>query len=98
MVMVHTLKLIAFGLLGVALVQYLPLMLAMVAAASFANWIGAKVLHRMHEGDFRLLLKLVVTGLSLRLIWLAARDFENFEAEFRTIRPPFRFHLLQENR
>jgi len=75
MVMVHTLKLTAFGLLGVALAQYLPLMLAMVAAATFANWIGAKVLHKMHEGHFRLLFKLVVTGLSLRLIWLAARDF-----------------------
>jgi len=74
MVMVHTLKLIAFGLLGVALAQYLPLMLAMVAAATLANWIGAKVLHRMREGHFRLLFKLVVTGLSLRLIWLAARD------------------------
>jgi len=74
MVMVHGLKLIAFGLLGVALVRYLPLMLAMVAAATFANWIGAKVLHRMHEAHFRLLFKLVVTGLSLRLIWLAARQ------------------------
>jgi len=78
MVMVHGLKLIAFGLLGVALVRYLPLMLAMVAAATFANWIGAKVLHKMHEGHFRLLFKLVVTGLSLRLIWLAARDFGIF--------------------
>lgn len=78
MVIVHGLKLIAFGLLGVALVQYLPLMLAMVAAATFANWIGAKVLHKMREGHFRLLFKLVVTGLSLRLIWLAARDFGIF--------------------
>lgn len=74
MVLVHALKLIAFGVLGVALVRYLPLMLAMVVAATFANWIGAKVLHRMHEAQFRLLFKLVVTGLSLRLIWLAARE------------------------
>jgi uncharacterized membrane protein YfcA len=78
MVIVHSLKLIAFGLLGVALAKYLPLMLSMVAAATLANWIGAKVLHRMHEGHFRLLFKLVVTGLSLRLIWLAAQDFGIF--------------------
>ena len=42
--------------------------------ATLANWIGAKVLHKMHEGHFRLLFKLVVTGLSLRLIWLAAKE------------------------
>lgn len=74
MVMVHTMKLIAFGLLGIALVQYLPLMLSMVAAATFANWAGSKVLHKMHEGHFRLIFKIVVTVLSLRLIWLAAGE------------------------
>lgn len=74
MVIVHTMKLIAFGFLGVALVQYLPLMLAMIAAATLANWVGAKVLHRMKEGHFRLIFKICVTLLSLRLVWLAARD------------------------
>jgi uncharacterized membrane protein YfcA len=78
MVMVHTLKLVAFGLLGVALVQYFPLMFTMVAAATLANWIGSKVLHKMREGHFRLLFKLVVTGLSLRLIWLAVQDLGGF--------------------
>ena len=78
MVMVHGLKLIAFGLLGVALVKYFPLALAMVAAATIANWIGAKVLHKMRGGHFRLLFKLVVTGLSLRLIWLASKDYLGF--------------------
>jgi uncharacterized membrane protein YfcA len=75
MVIVHTMKLIAFGFLGVALVRYLPLMLSMIAAATLANWVGAKVLHRMKEGHFRLVFKLAVTLLSLRLVWLAARDF-----------------------
>lgn len=74
MVIVHSMKLIAFGVLGVALVRYLPLMLSMIAAATLANWVGAKVLNRMREGHFRLIFKICVTLLSLRLIWLAAID------------------------
>ena len=74
MVTVHAMKLIAFGVLGIVMAPYLPLMLAMVAAATLANWIGAKILHKMREGHFRFIFKVCVTVLSLRLIWLAAKE------------------------
>lgn len=78
MVITHSLKLVVFGILGVALVKYLPLMLAMIGSATLANWAGTKILHRIKEDHFRLIFKICVTLLSLRLIWLAAKDYGIF--------------------
>jgi uncharacterized membrane protein YfcA len=74
MTIVHLCKLVAFGLLGVALHAYLPLMLAMIASAALGNWIGSRVLSRMPEKGFRVTFQIVVTVLALRLLWRAARD------------------------
>ncbi|MPY68652.1 MAG: TSUP family transporter [Alphaproteobacteria bacterium] len=74
MTIVHTAKLAAFGLLGVALHAYLPLMLAMIASATLGNWIGSRLLSRMPEKGFRVVFQVVVTALALRLLWRAARD------------------------
>ena len=73
MSMSHIVKLVAFGLMGFAVGAYLPLMAAMVATAALGNWLGRKVLFRMREDLFRVVLKVLLTALALRLLWVAAR-------------------------
>ncbi len=68
----HLCKLVAFGLLGVALAAYLPLMAAMIATATLGNWLGSHVLNRIPERAFRLVFQVVMTVLALRLLWRAA--------------------------
>lgn len=72
MMIVHLCKLVAFGLLGVALAAYLPLMAAMIATATLGNWLGSHVLDRMPERAFRLVFQVIMTLLALRLLWRAA--------------------------
>lgn len=74
MAFTHVMKLVAFGLLGVAIGAYVPLMAAMIATAACGNLVGRYALDIMTEGVFRLLFKLAVTVLALRLLWVAARD------------------------
>lgn len=74
MSMAHIVKLVAFGAMGFAIGAYLPLMAAMVGTATLGNWLGRKVLFRMPEGRFRVILKILLTVLALRLIWVAVRD------------------------
>ena len=57
-----------------ALAPYLPLMAAMVATATLGNLIGSRVLNRIPEHAFRLTFRVVMTGLALRLLWLAAAN------------------------
>jgi len=74
MAMSHVTRIAAFGILGVALARYLPLMLAMIAAAAGGNWIASRTLDRMPERWFRVALQVILTVLGLRLLWVAARD------------------------
>ena len=74
MAMTHTIKLVTFGLMGFAIGAYLPLMGAMVGTAFLGNLVGRRVLVRMPEHVFRILLKTLLTILALRLLWVAARD------------------------
>ncbi len=73
MSMAHVIKLVAFGLMGFAIGAYLPLMAAMVATAAAGNWLGRKVLFKLREEVFRMVLKVLLTALALRLLWIAAR-------------------------
>ena len=70
--LVHLCKMVAFGLLGVTLAPYLPLMVAMVATAAIGNLVGSRVLNHMPEHAFRQVFRVVLTGLALRILWLAA--------------------------
>ncbi len=74
MAMAHIVKLVAFGLMGFAIGAYLPLMGAMIGTAALGNWVGRRVLVRMPERIFRVVLKTLLTALALRLLWIAARD------------------------
>ncbi len=72
--MTHIIKLVTFGLMGFAIGAYLPLMGAMIATSALGNWVGRRVLFRMRENVFRVVLKTLLTVLALRLLWVAARD------------------------
>jgi uncharacterized membrane protein YfcA len=74
MAVVHLSKLAAFGLLGVTLAPYLPLMAAMVGTALLGNLAASRVLNRVPERRFRMVFRVVMTALALRVLWLAARN------------------------
>src|SRR5262245_46409556 len=67
----HIAKLAAFGMIGVAIGSFVPLMAAMIAGGALGNWLGEAVLHRTSEERFRFILQLVLTLLALRLLWAA---------------------------
>ncbi len=74
MTIVHIMKIIAFGALGVGIGAYLPLVAAMIATAAMGSWAGRAVLDAMRESWYRTAFKVVMTGLGLRLMWVAARE------------------------
>lgn len=70
MICSHVTKIVAFGVLGIALSAYVPLLISMVASAALGNWVGSKMLDRMQEQMFRTVFKILLTILGLRLIWI----------------------------
>jgi uncharacterized protein len=72
MMLVHIAKIVAFGFLGFAVSNYIPLMAAMIAAGAVGNWVGEEALNRISEQRFRLVLRLFLTALGLQLLWGAA--------------------------
>ncbi len=69
MTIVHGLKIVVFGFLGFAFGAYLPLILAMVAAAFLGNVFGLGILERMPEKLFRRIFQIVLTALAIRLLY-----------------------------
>ena len=65
----HGLKIIDFGLLGCAFVEWLPLLAAMVACGLVGTWLGHKVLGRLPERTFAWAFRLILSALALRLLW-----------------------------
>ena len=76
MSIVHIAKIVAFGVIGFSIAAYVPLVLAMIGSAALANFIGRHYLDQMKEGTFRLILRILLTVLALRLMWVAARELE----------------------
>lgn len=74
LVIVHTAKLMAFGFLGLAIASYTPLILAMIAAAVAANWLGSRVIVLVSEKSFRVIFRILISLLALRLLWVAAGE------------------------
>ncbi len=70
----HVSKLLAFGLLGVSLSAYLPLIAAMISCGVLGNLIGRYVLKKMPERWFRLAFQIFMTGLAIRLLYVAASE------------------------
>ncbi len=74
MAIVHACKLVAFGVIGIAVGAYLPLVAAMIAAAMVANWAGSKTLDHVPERVFRVVFRILLTLMAVRLLWVAARE------------------------
>jgi len=68
----HLLKVIAFGLLGVALVEWLPLIAAMIVSGFIGTVSGTKLLEKMPEHLFQIVLKILLTLIALDLLRRAA--------------------------
>lgn len=74
MAIVHTAKLAAFGMLGIAMGPYVPLIAAMIATALIATWAGRLTLDRVPERLFRVVFRILLTLLALRLLYVAASE------------------------
>lgn len=72
MAIVHITKLVAFGFLGIAIGAYAPLIVAMITTAALGNWVGSRTLDRVPERAFRIVFQVLLTGLAVRLLWVAA--------------------------
>jgi uncharacterized membrane protein YfcA len=64
----HSMKLVTFGLLGFAFGPYLFLMSGMIAAAVLGSWVGRRLRGRVPEHRFRTLFRILLTLLALRML------------------------------
>lgn len=69
MVIQHGMKILAFGTLGFAYAQWGPLIAAMIASGVLGTWVGTRTLDNLPESTFRLGFKIVMTLISLHMIW-----------------------------
>lgn len=67
----HLVKIVAFGLLGFVIVEWLPLVLAMIVSGLFGTWAGGSALKKIPETTFQILFRSVLSLLALRLLYKA---------------------------
>jgi len=71
MALQHLLKLTAFGFLGFVLMEWLPLVFAMIISGLLGTWLGRQLLSQLPEPTFKKMFKIVLTVLALRLLYKA---------------------------
>jgi uncharacterized membrane protein YfcA len=71
----HTLKVIAFGLLGFVVVPWLPLLAAMIGAGFLGTMLGKRLLDRLPHEVFAQAFKIILSVLALRLLYAAASSW-----------------------
>lgn len=69
MVIQHGMKIAVFGTLGFAYAQWGPLIAAMIVSGVVGTWVGTRTLDNLPESTFRLGFKIVMTLISLHMIW-----------------------------
>jgi uncharacterized membrane protein YfcA len=67
----HLIKVVAFGFLGFVLLEWLPLVAAMIISGLAGTWMGRHLLKRLPESTFKIVFKGVLTVLALRLLYKA---------------------------
>jgi uncharacterized membrane protein YfcA len=72
MAMQHALKVVAFGFIGVALMPWLALMVAMIASGFIGTVAGTRLLEKLPERLFQAILKVLLTIIALDLLRRAA--------------------------
>lgn len=68
----HALKVVAFGFIGVALMPWLGLMAAMIASGFAGTVLGTRLLEKMPEHLFQVILKVLLTIIAIDLLRRAA--------------------------
>jgi uncharacterized membrane protein YfcA len=68
----HSLKVVAFGILGFAFLPWLPLLAAMIIAGFLGTVIGKRLLDHIPHRIFARAFKIVLTVLAARLLYSAA--------------------------
>ncbi len=71
----HLFKTVAFSSAGFQLLPWLPLLASMMISGAIGTWIGLKMLKKINDQHFDLILDMVLTALALRLVWLALKSF-----------------------
>jgi len=66
----HSTKALLFGIWGFSFTPYIQLICALIAAIVIGTWLGKKILLRVPQRVLRHLLKIVVTLLGIRLIYM----------------------------
>ena len=67
----HFIKVIVFGFVGFAYAEYSLLIIAMIISGFIGTLIGKKVLVKLGHKYFKIVLNVVLTLISLNLIWNA---------------------------
>ncbi len=67
----HAPKIVVFGIVGFAFMDWLPLIAAMIASGAVGTWAGLQLLKRFSNHQFDTLFSVVLTLLALRLVWQA---------------------------
>lgn len=67
----HLTKAFIFGFSGFVFVDWLALMGSMIAVGFVGTWAGLKVLKKLTNNKFDFMMKLLLTLLSVRLLWVA---------------------------
>ena len=67
----HSLKLFSFGLLGISIGPYVPILAAMLAFGFLGTYFGKLLLNKLPEIFFRTVLKYLITILAIRLMYQA---------------------------
>lgn len=70
----HGFKIVAFGVLGFAFPAWLPLIVVMIGAGLLGTFVGRRILMRVPEARFRLILKWMLTVLAIGLITRSLAD------------------------
>ena len=65
----HGLKVVAFTAIGVNLIEYSRELIGLVLGAATGTFVGTKILKRISDDRFRVLLNVVLTILALRMIY-----------------------------
>ncbi len=64
----HLLRIMVFGIMGFAFVDYLWLILGMIVGVIAGSWLGTQLRQYIPEGNFQLWFKLMVSLLAVRMI------------------------------
>jgi uncharacterized membrane protein YfcA len=67
----HFIKVIVFGFVGFAYAEYSLLIIAMIISGFIGTLIGKKVLVKLGHKYFKIVLNVVLTLISLNLMWNA---------------------------